>query len=50
MLYENPEIIFHTYGHRFPFLGLSEKKKTKQFLLKYGFQIKNDGIEKESRL
>lgn len=50
-IYQNPEIIFHTFGHRFPLLGLREKKKMKAFLRRHGFGEKVDvKLEEESRL
>jgi len=50
-LFENPEIIYHSFGHRFPVLGVTEKEQLRAFLKKYGYGDKNlGGIESESRL
>lgn len=40
-LYKNPEIIYHTFGHRFPVLGVTEKQQLRNFLKKYGFGERN---------
>jgi hypothetical protein len=45
-MYKNPEIIFHTFGHKFPILGLKEKSKLRNFLMKNGYGINSTrGIE-----
>ena len=50
-LYENPEVIYHSFGHRFPVLGAVDKNKVREFLRKNGFgDRKVKGIETESRL
>ncbi len=49
-LFEDPELIYHTFGHRFPVLGIREKQQLRSFLNKYGFGEKAKGIEQQSRL
>lgn len=50
-LFKNPEIIYHTFGHRFPVLGATEKQQLRAFLKIHGFGgKKTGGIETESRL
>jgi hypothetical protein len=48
--FKNPEVIFHTFGHKFPLLGLKEKRKIVRFMKKYGFNEADNGILNESRL
>lgn len=35
--FKNPEVIFHSFGHKFPALGLKEKKTIVSFIKRHGF-------------
>lgn len=47
--FEGPEVIFHSFGHKFPALGMPEKKKIISFMRKHGFGEKEQSLN-ESRL
>jgi hypothetical protein len=48
--FKDPEIIFHSYGHKFPSLGMREKKKIVDFMKIHGYGEKVNKISNESRL